>query len=102
MADMSQKSVPSRWIVAPGLVIAGLLAAAFLDEWFTVGVVADQAVIDSHLVAGNDPLPAPFEAYQAAVDGLWLELQEQLAASRSQQYVTTDPRQRALHPARPT
>lgn len=38
----------SRWIVAPGFMLAGLLAALFLEEWWVIGVVADPAVIESY------------------------------------------------------
>jgi hypothetical protein len=45
---MSQNIASGRWIAVPGLIVAGILAAGFLDEWFTVGVVADPTVIDGY------------------------------------------------------
>jgi hypothetical protein len=45
---MTANTPTTRWIAVPGLVLAGLLAALFLHEWFTVGVVADPAVIEGY------------------------------------------------------
>ena len=45
----------ARWLAVPGLFVVLLFAAAILNEWYTVGVEADPATIESYYF-GSEPM----------------------------------------------
>ena len=45
----------ARWVAVPGLLVVLLFAAFSLGEWYTIGVEADPATIESYYF-GSEPM----------------------------------------------
>ena len=56
----------ARWLAVPGLFVVLLFAAAILNEWYTIGVEADPATIESYYFGSEAMIGHGGDHYRSA------------------------------------